>query len=119
MAKKRFTILVDEDIIKDFRTYCRKNALKFSAKIELLLKNEMQDKKDVVDNEITNMLRQLVQQKPKQTTTIQQRTRPAPITTEPAKLIQRAKARPINPKIIISKKPIPTISQLVARRRRI
>ncbi len=45
MSKKGFTIHIDEDIIDDFRTYCNLNALKVSAKVELLLKKELKNAK--------------------------------------------------------------------------
>lgn len=41
MAKKGFTVHIDEEIIDDFRRFCNLNALKVSAKVELLLKNEI------------------------------------------------------------------------------
>ena len=45
MAKKGFTVHIDEQIIDDFRTYCNLNALKVSAKVELLLKKEIKNAK--------------------------------------------------------------------------
>lgn len=42
MGKKALTLHMDEKIIDDFRNYCSLNALKLSAKVELLLKKEME-----------------------------------------------------------------------------
>ena len=41
MGIKALTLHMDEEIIDDFRNYCKLNALKLSAKVELLLKREM------------------------------------------------------------------------------
>ncbi len=45
MAKKGFTVHIDEQVIDNFRTYCNLNALKVSAKIEILLKKELKNAK--------------------------------------------------------------------------
>ena len=42
MTKKQVTFTLDEKTFEDFRTYCQLNALKLSAKIELLMNQEMQ-----------------------------------------------------------------------------
>ncbi|MBW3003667.1 hypothetical protein KY337_03825 [Candidatus Woesearchaeota archaeon] len=42
MAKKALTLHMDDKIIDDFRNFCQLNALKLSAKVELLLKKEME-----------------------------------------------------------------------------
>tara|TARA_Y100000294_G_scaffold77885_1_gene73240 strand:+ start:1139 stop:1600 length:462 start_codon:yes stop_codon:yes gene_type:complete len=45
MGKKGFTIHIDEQIVDNFRTYCNLNALKVSAKVELLLQKELNNAK--------------------------------------------------------------------------
>lgn len=45
MAKKGFTVHIDDQIIDDFRRYCNLNALKVSAKVEILLKSELEKAK--------------------------------------------------------------------------
>ena len=43
MAKKQITLMLDEKIFTDFRNYCKLNAMKISAKVELLLKRELEN----------------------------------------------------------------------------
>ncbi len=40
MAKTKLSITVDKDTLVAFRQYCKENAYKFSAKIELMMKQE-------------------------------------------------------------------------------
>ena len=42
MVKKALTLHMEARIIDDFRNFCKLNALKLSAKVELLLKQEME-----------------------------------------------------------------------------
>jgi len=46
MAKKTLTIQIDSDVLDNFRAYCKLNALKLSAKVELLIKQEMDNAKN-------------------------------------------------------------------------
>ncbi len=45
MAKKTLTVHIDSEVLDNFRNYCKLNALKLSAKVELLLKQEMENAK--------------------------------------------------------------------------
>tara|TARA_Y100000031_G_C7941022_1_gene257077 strand:+ start:65 stop:391 length:327 start_codon:yes stop_codon:yes gene_type:complete len=45
MPKKTLTLHIESEILDNFRNYCKLNALKVSAKIELLLKQEMENAK--------------------------------------------------------------------------
>lgn len=45
MVKKGFTVHIEESLIDDFRRYCNLNALKVSAKVELLIQKEIENAK--------------------------------------------------------------------------
>jgi len=42
MGLKALTLHMDEKIVDDFRNYCKLNAMKLSAKVEMLLRKEME-----------------------------------------------------------------------------
>ncbi len=46
MPKKTLTMHIDSEVLDQFKNYCKLNALKLSAKIELLLKQEMENAKN-------------------------------------------------------------------------
>ena len=39
--KKRYNFTLDEDLMRQYRNYCRKNSINMSAKIEQLIKKYM------------------------------------------------------------------------------
>lgn len=105
MAKKRFSLFIDEDVISDFKKYCEDNAFKISSKVELLLKKEMRNpKRDDKD------LRQYIVQMEK----------PGPITT-PERMIQKITGQ--TPKELSNDNPkmmsddVPSIDTLRVRKR--
>ena len=45
MVKRRVTFTVEEGVVKDFRKFCRDQAYNMSAKVELLMKESMVNKR--------------------------------------------------------------------------
>ncbi len=43
--KKRINITIDDKLVEQFQDYCKKNAMKVSSKIELLIKDEIKNEK--------------------------------------------------------------------------
>ncbi|MBI2541272.1 hypothetical protein HYV80_00995 [Candidatus Woesearchaeota archaeon] len=43
--KTRISFTVDEDILNEFRNYCRKNGINMSGKIESYIRNELKSNK--------------------------------------------------------------------------
>jgi len=43
MVKKKISMTIDEDIFNDFKSYCEKNGMKISTKVELLMKDCVKD----------------------------------------------------------------------------
>ncbi len=37
MVKKNVTMTIDEDVLNDFKSYCRQNGMKISTRIERLM----------------------------------------------------------------------------------
>lgn len=46
MAKKKITMTIDEDIFLEFKTNCRKNAMKVSSKVELMMEEFSKKQKE-------------------------------------------------------------------------
>ncbi len=59
LGKKGFTIHMDEEVIDSFRTYCNVNALKISAKVEMLLKRELDNAK--VNPTLVEMFKKIIE----------------------------------------------------------
>ncbi|KHO45619.1 MAG: hypothetical protein QS98_C0009G0028 [archaeon GW2011_AR3] len=37
MVKKTITMTIDENVLNDFKSYCRQNGMKLSTRVELLM----------------------------------------------------------------------------------
>jgi len=46
MVKKKVTLSIDSDVYSDFQKFCEDNALMLSRKVELIMKDIMDDKKE-------------------------------------------------------------------------
>lgn len=47
MPKKKVTLSVDSAIYKDFQKYCEENAIMLSKRIEIFMKDLLEDEKEV------------------------------------------------------------------------
>lgn len=126
MNEEKVTLLIDKIVWEKFRRYCAANAFKISAKIQLLLDEEIErgpktknlldmfkeiveSKKDMVESRQTNLDVKRVQEMPAQRADNYMRNN-APTNRE------GGLARVDNPKMINEGK-VPTIDQLMLRKR--
>jgi antitoxin component of RelBE/YafQ-DinJ toxin-antitoxin module len=43
MVKKKISMTIDEDVFESFKNYCKKNGMKISTKVELLMKETVKN----------------------------------------------------------------------------
>ncbi len=60
MPKKTLTLHIEGEVLDNFKNYCKLNALKVSAKIELLLKQEMENAKN--NPTLVQMFKEIIDQ---------------------------------------------------------